>query len=214
MYQPAPIPAPLTMILATQPEDDARRLEYAFQFAAAAHETQLRDEGTPFIDHPVAVAAILWGELDCRDADMLVAALMHDVLEDCAGVEQAALADLIGPRAFELVESVTKPPVADERKPARDRAYLDRLRDASADVRLLKLADRIHNLRQVVHANDPAKARRYLEVSRLEFYPLALATSATAARLVAEACDAIDGYLNALGDQAAIRPATRPGSSR
>lgn len=210
MYQPAPIPASLTMILATQPRDDARRLEYAFQFAAAAHGTQLRDEGTPFIDHPVAVAAILWGELDCRDVDMLVAALMHDVLEDCTGIDRMALADLIGPRSFELVESVTKPPVPDECKPARDRAYLDRLRDAPADVRLLKLADRIHNLRQVVHASDPAKARRYLEVSRLEFYPLALATSAKAALLVAEACDAIERYLDTLGDQAAIKPATRP----
>ncbi len=199
MYQPAPIPAPLTMILATQPEDDARRLEYVFQFAAAAHGAQLRDEGTPFIDHPVAVAAILWGELSCRDADMLVAALMHDVLEDCAEIEPEALASLIGPRAFDLVESVTKPPVPEECKPERDRAYLDRLREAPEDVRLLKLADRIHNLRQVIHANDPAKARRYLEVSRLEFYPLALATNADAARLVGEACDAIECYLTRLG---------------
>lgn len=198
MYQPTPIPAPLTMILATLPPDDAGRLHYAFQFAAEAHRGQRRDEGTPFIDHPVAVAEILWGDLACRDVDMLVAALMHDVLEDRAEVEPGVLESLIGPRAFSLVEHVTKPPVPDERKPLRDREYLDRLREAPADVRLLKLADRIHNLRQVIHAGDPEKARRYLEVSRLEFYPLALATSAAAARHVAEACDAIERYLDAL----------------
>jgi len=207
VYQPLPTPAPLTMILATQPPDDARRLEYAYQFAAEAHRSQVRDEGTPFIDHPVAVAEILWGELGCRDIDMLVAALLHDVLEDCSEVLPEVLADLVGPRTFELVVSVTKPAVPDERKPQRDRDYLDRLREAPADVRLLKLADRIHNLRQVVHANDPAKARRYLDVSRTEFYPLALATSAEAARLVAESCDAIERYLDDLGAPAALRRA-------
>lgn len=195
MYQPAPIPPTLTLILATQPADEARRIEYVFQFAAAAHDGQARDEGAPFIEHPVAVVSILWGELGCRDVDMLVAALMHDVLEDCVDVDPDGVKDLIGARAFGLVESVTKPPVPEQCKRERDRAYLDRLRDAPSDVRLLKLADRIHNLRQVVHANNPAKARRYLEVSRAEFYPLALATSPIAARLIAEACDAIERYL-------------------
>jgi len=195
VYHRAPIPTSLAMIIATQPAGEAGRIEYAFQFAAAAHGTQLRDEGTPFIYHPVAVAAILWGELGNRDPDMIVAALMHDVLEDCAGIDPIALADLIGPRAFNLVVSVTKPPAPDERKPERDRAYLDALRLSSSDVRLLKLADRIHNLREVIHSGDPAKARRYLEASRLEFYPLALATSAVAARLVSDACDAIERYL-------------------
>ncbi|MCC6935547.1 MAG: bifunctional (p)ppGpp synthetase/guanosine-3',5'-bis(diphosphate) 3'-pyrophosphohydrolase [Thermomicrobiales bacterium] len=198
MYEPAPVPMALTMILATQVPDDAARIAYAYQFAAQAHRGQMRDEGTPFIDHPVAVATILWSELGSRDADMLVAALMHDVLEDSPEIESTVVADLIGPRAFELVEAVTKPPVPDADKPARDRAYLDRIRDASANVRLLKLADRIHNLRQVVHANDPAKANRYLEVSRQEFYPIALATSAAAARLIAAACDDIERYLATL----------------
>lgn len=184
------------MILATQRPEDARRIEYAYQFAAAAHRMQVRDEGTPYIDHPVAVAAILWGELVCREADMLVAALLHDVLEDCADVEPGVVAELVGPRSFALIEAVTKPPAPAECRQARDRAYLDSLRDARPDVRLLKLADRIHNLRRVVHANDRAKARRYLDVSREEFYPLALSTSAEAARLVSDACDAIEHYLD------------------
>lgn len=195
MYQPTPIPAPLAMVLATLSPDDAARLEYAFQFAAEAHRGQQRDEGSPFIDHPVAVVEILWGELACRDIDVLIAALMHDVLEDCADVEPGALQTLIGARAYSLVEHVTKPTVPEHCKAQRDRAYLDRLRDAPLDVRLLKIADRIHNLRQVIHAGDPAKASRYLAVSRQEFYPLALATSPAAAQHVAEACDAIERYL-------------------
>jgi (p)ppGpp synthase/HD superfamily hydrolase len=65
---------------------------------------------------------------------------------------------------------------------------------------LLKLADRIHNLRAIPHAGDPEKARRYLSVSRAEFLPLATGTSPTAARLIEEACDEIEAYLAGLGD--------------
>jgi GTP pyrophosphokinase len=200
MYQPAPLPTILTLILAAQMPDDARRLHDAFQFAAAAHAGQCRDEGTPFIEHPVRVAGILWSELGCRDVDALAAALTHDVIEDCDWIDDEILVGIIGEPALALVQAVTKPHVADEQKPARDRAYLDALRDASHIARLLKLADRIDNLRGVPLAGDPAKARRYLTVSRAEFIPLAISTDPAAERLVAEACDAVEAYLARLPD--------------
>jgi GTP pyrophosphokinase len=196
LYQQLPIPTLLVTILATLPPDEAERVAYAFQFAAAAHAGQQRDEGTPYIDHPVAVAAILWNELGCRDVDVLLAALMHDVLEDCDEISADTLGGVIGERALGLVQQVTKPTVAPACKPERDRLYMDRIRDAAADVRLLKLADRIHNLRSIPLGPDRDKARRYLDFSREEFYPLALATDLTAAELVAEACDAIERHLN------------------
>jgi GTP pyrophosphokinase len=195
LYQQSPIPTSLVTILATLPPDEAERVAYAFQFAAAAHAGQQRDEGTPYIDHPVAVAVILWGELGCRDVDLLLAALMHDILEDCDEISADTLGGVIGDRALHLVQQVTKPRVPAACKTQRDREYMDRIRAADTDVRLLKLADRIHNLRSVPLGPDRAKARRYLDVSREEFYPLALATNITAATLVADACDAIERHL-------------------
>lgn len=195
MYQPVPTPDELTLILATLTSDDADRVAYAFQFAAAAHRGQLRDEGTPFINHPVRVAAILWNELGCRDVDLVLSALCHDVLEDCAGIDEEILRGVIGDRALDLVLVVTKSQVPDDQKPARDRAYLDSIRGAGHDARLLKLADRIHNLRSILDAGDTAKARRYLEISRAEFLPIAAATDVTAERLVAAACDDVERYL-------------------
>lgn len=193
-YQPVDRPAALTMLLSLLDDEDARHLDATFQFAAAAHVGQLRDEGTPFIEHPVAVAVILWDELGCRDVDILSAALTHDILEDC-DIDPAALQTLIGERAYALVSHVTKQQVANEEKAQRDAAYLEALGHANADARLLKLADRIHNLRSIPLSGDTAKAGRYLSISRDAFIPLALRTDPTAARLIEEACDAIEEYL-------------------
>jgi (p)ppGpp synthase/HD superfamily hydrolase len=197
MYYEPPNPSPdLVGILAMLPSEDAERLLHAFQVAHAAHAGQLRDEGTPFIDHPVAVTTILWRELGCREIDILLAAMTHDVLEDCPDWTEETLGDLIGSRATDLVLAVTKVQQKDETNAQRDRRYLDNLHDAPHDVRLLKLADRIHNLRSIILGADRDKARRYLDVSRAEFLPLALRTDATAARLVSEACDAIEAHLS------------------
>jgi len=194
-YTPARLPAELLSMLAICDPTDAELLATTFQFAAAAHAGQRRDEGTPFIDHPVAVTVMLWHELGCRDVDVLLAALMHDVVEDCDWIARDAITDLIGVRAMEMVMHVTKRAVPAEQREQRDREYLDTLQHLPLPSRLLKLADRIHNLRCVPLAGDPDKARRYLEVSRERFYPLALSTDATVARLVAEACDTIEAYL-------------------
>lgn len=196
-YSPAEIPPDLVTILATCPSPDAERIVLTFQFAAAAHRRQRRDEGTPFIEHPVAVATILWQELGLRDVDALVAALMHDVLEDCDWIEPDVVEELIGPKAMAMVRHVTKREVESSERSSRDQEYLDSLPSLPVDSRLLKLADRIHNLRCVPDAGNREKARRYLEVSKDRFYPLALSTDPTAARLIAEACDAIESYLRA-----------------
>ena len=198
MYVPAAPPPALTMLLAGLSMEGAERLLDAYRVAAEAHRGQLRDEGTPYIEHPVRVAQILWSELGVRDVEVLIAALNHDVLEDC-GLDESFMASKYGARVAELVTHVTKQPAAAEHAAARDDTYLAALRAAPRDARLLKLADRIDNLRSVPIANDPAKAERYLRVSRAEFLPLALVTDPSAERLIAEACDAVETYLRVSG---------------
>ena len=211
-YHVPQTPPDIALISATLPGTDAARVEQAFRFAAAAHDGHFRDEGTPYIDHPVRVARILWEDLGSRDVDLIVAALNHDVLEDCAWLDETVLAGALGARATSLIKDVTKAKVAEEDKPARDRAYLDSLRGLSHDSRLLKLADRIDNLRGVIHAGQPDKATRYLKVSREEFIPLALATDPRAADLVSLACDEVERYLTSTSHpEKQIPGQTRPG---
>ncbi len=194
-YRPAPIPTALTVILAGLPSDQSVRIERTFQFAAAAHAGQLRDEGTPFIEHPVRVAAIIWSELKRRDPDLIAAALTHDVLEDCPDIGATMLGEIIGVRALAFVEDVTKGPVGDGTKEERDRAYLESLPRLPLESRVVKLADRIDNVRSVVHSPEIDKARRYLDVTRAAMLPLASATDITAHRILATACDELEAYL-------------------
>ncbi|MFW6075986.1 MAG: HD domain-containing protein [Chloroflexota bacterium] len=199
-YRPESTPAAITLIAAALPADESARLAEAFQFAAAAHAGQVRDEGTPYIEHPVRVVSILWDEIGKReDPDLLIAALNHDVLEDCEWLPREVLVAAFGERVTRIVEDVTKERVPEPQKAQRDRAYMDRLPGLPLHSRLLKLADRIDNLRSVRHSPDDEKAGRYLQVSRAEFIPLALATDQTAARLVIEACDELERDLRSRG---------------
>lgn len=198
-YRAPDVPAEVALIIATLPAEDAGRIEFAYRFAAAAHEGQLRDEGTLYIEHPVRVARILWEELGSRSVEMIIAALNHDVLEDCDWLDADILGGALGEEATALIQYVTKETVPDEQKEERDRAYMDALWEIPLDARLLKLADRVDNLRSVIHAGDPAKALRYLTVSRETFLPLALATDPVAAHLIGDACDDIERYLGSEG---------------
>lgn len=196
-YHAPEMPVAVALMIATLSAEDAVRIEFAYRFAAAAHDGQTRDEGTPFIEHPARVARILWEEFGSRDVDAIIAALNHDVLEDCDWLDTGILGGALGEAPTRLIVHVTKERVADNKKAARDRAYLDRLWEIPSEARLLKLADRLDNLRSVVNAGDPAKARRYLTVSREAFIPLALATDPVAAQLIGNACDEIEHYLAA-----------------
>src|SRR3954468_21177696 len=113
MYVPAAPPPSLTRLLGAMSSSDAERLLDAYRVAAAAHHGQLRDEGTPLIEHPVRVAQILWSELCVRDVDLLIAAVNHDVLEDCE-LDAAFMTSKFGAHVTELVEHVTKPPAPAE----------------------------------------------------------------------------------------------------
>ena len=198
-YHAPETPVQVALMIAALSVDDGGRIEFAYRFAAAAHDGQTRDEGTPFIEHPVRVARILWEEFGSRDVDVVVAALNHDVLEDCDWLNAEVLNSALGEVATALIEHVTKEYVPQDKKAARDRAYLDRLWEIPPQAQLLKLADRLDNLRSVVHSGNPDKAGRYLTVSRDEFIPLALATDPVAAWLIGDACDEIERYLEADG---------------
>jgi GTP pyrophosphokinase len=198
-YTPAEIPPGIVLIAAQLEVLDAERLLVTYRFAAAAHDGQLRDEGTAYISHPVAVTELLWQELGCRDLDLLLAALTHDILEDRPDIDPGTLGSLIGVDALTFVQDVSKPPARPEGV-SRDRVYLERLPTLPRASRLLKLADRIDNVRSLRLTENRDKVERSLTETRAVFVPLALATDATAARLLIEACDALEAYLNARAD--------------
>ncbi|HEY6821916.1 MAG TPA: bifunctional (p)ppGpp synthetase/guanosine-3',5'-bis(diphosphate) 3'-pyrophosphohydrolase [Burkholderiales bacterium] len=152
---------------------DAARLAEAYRFSEAAHAGQTRQSGDPYISHPLAVAEILadWH----LDGQTLMAALLHDVTEDTA-VTKDEITDTFGKPVAELVDGVSK----------LDRIEFQSAEDAQAenfrkmllamarDVRviLIKLADRLHNMR-TLGAVNPAKRRRVARETMEIYAPIA-----------------------------------------
>ena len=129
-------------------EADITEIRRAFQFGQDAHAGQLRLSGEPYIGHPVAVASIL---KEMRmDGPSLCAAILHDVIED-TDITSAQLAAEFGEEVAHLVDGVTK--LTQVRFPTREdaqAAYFRKMFLAMADdlrVVLIKLADRLHNMR-------------------------------------------------------------------
>ena len=128
-----------------------KRFHTAFRFAATRHGQQTRKQTTiPYIAHLMSVAALV---LEAGgDEDLAIAALLHDVVEDCGG--KPVLAEVrkrFGHRVAKIVagctdsDSYPKPPWRE-----RKENYLEHLRRADADTRLVSVADKLHNVREVL----------------------------------------------------------------
>ena len=132
----------------------------AYRFADEAHLGQFRASGEPYITHPLAVAGLCaeWK----LDAQALMAALLHDVMEDC-GITKAELIERFGAPIADLVDGVTKLDKLEfsTREEAQAENFRKMLLAMARDVRviLIKLADRLHNMR-TLEAVAPEQARR------------------------------------------------------
>src|SRR4051794_3261823 len=123
-------------------------VERAEAFMRVAHTGQKRKDGRPYATHPSAVHAIIVSELGVQDEDAQVAALLHDVVEDTR-VPLSEIAERFGPRVAEMVGVLSKVTESNETNEQTLSRYYQGLRDAEPVVRQIKLADRVHNLREM-----------------------------------------------------------------
>src|SRR6476661_2303392 len=149
-------------------DDQQRLLRRAWSVGAAAHAGQTRRSGEPYITHPVAVAAVLAEQR--VDAETLIAAILHDTLEDTE-LRHEQLAAEFGSTVAELVDGVTKLDKLQfqDRQEAAAESFRKMLLAMSRDLRviLIKLADRLHNMRTLGAQSDEARhriARETLEI--------------------------------------------------
>ncbi len=151
---------------------DMERVYRAVALASRAHEGQSRDDGTPYLVHPLRVALIVLEELGIGDPDMLCAAVLHDVLEDDKSLTPERIRDGFGPVVARTVATLTKPSKDERSREEVNQEYFPRVARADLATRLVKLADRLDNLRDLPHCPDAAKRRRKLEETRAFFLPL------------------------------------------
>ena len=156
------------------PEDDMDLVRRAYQYAEKAHEHQKRKSGEPYFSHPCAVAVILTDLM--LDATTIAAGLLHDCVEDVDGVTQETIRQEFGQEVELLVDGVTK--LSQLNFASREEAQAETLRKMflamAKDIRvvLIKLADRLHNMRTLKYQ----KPERQIPIARetLDIYaPLA-----------------------------------------
>lgn len=163
--------AALTYKLDYLSPEDLEKVRQAYRFADVAHLGQLRNNGEPYITHPIAVAA------QCAewkiDAQALMAALLHDALEDC-GVTKGELIERFGSPVAELVDGLTKLDKLqfNTREENQAESFRKMLLAMARDVRviLIKLADRSHNMRtlgDVPRSNGRALPRKHWKFTHL-----------------------------------------------
>ena len=149
--------------------DDVALVEKAYQFSKSAHDGQFRKSGEPYISHPVAVAKLLakWH----LDAHALMAALLHDVVEDTPATKQE-VGELFGKPVAELVDGVSKLDRIEFQTEAHAQAenFRKMLLAMARDVRviLIKLADHLHNMRTL--DSMPSEKRKRIAKETLEIY--------------------------------------------
>lgn len=128
---------------------DSGSILRALAFAAERHRDQRRKDASasPYINHPIAVASLLWHDGEIRDPAVLAAAILHDTIED-TGTTEAELAAAFGAEVAAIVVEVT-----DDKslpKARRKELQIEHAPHLSARAKLVKLADKICNLRDIL----------------------------------------------------------------
>lgn len=167
---------------------DRDEIMYAYDVAKTAHRMQKRDQGGRYFEHPRHVALILMDKGRIFDRDLIIAALLHDTAEDTTvwgngkgeknsvwvkRVKERA-SRLFGERVGGIVADLTKPKVdGDEVKDSSevDKLYHESLKTASIDSVLIKMCDRLHNLRTLGGVSRD-KRIRIIEETERELFPI------------------------------------------
>ena len=150
------------------------KLSRAYDFAIKAHKNQKRDSGDPYSNHPIAVASILT-ELKL-DSATIATGLLHDTIEDTHATYET-IKDEFGQEVADLVDGVTKISVFENKATSNSKAenFRKLILATSKDIRVLlvKLADRLHNMR-TIDAIDKIEKRERIAQETMEIYaPLA-----------------------------------------
>ncbi len=204
----------LSRIAAYDSKADPALIDDAYSVAFAAHEAQKRDNGEPYITHPLEVATILAGYR--LDASSIVTALLHDVIEDTP-VTLAAVQKRFGAEVAGLVDGVTKLTrlelQSDRTKQAENFRKLVLAMSKDIRVLIVKLADRLHNMRTINAVRTPERRQRIARETMEIYAPLAERIGMEAvktelqtrsfAELDPEAYDTIQARLNFLRGQGA-----------
>ncbi len=156
------------------PSANFQQIRQSYELAREMHGTQMRKDGSPFITHPLAVAQIVAEELHL-DSESIIAALLHDTIEDTS-VTHEQIAKLFSPTVADLVEGVSK--LTRVHYTSKEEEQMENLRKMlmamSKDIRviLIKISDRLHNMRTMEYQTPEKQKQKSFETMEI-YAPIA-----------------------------------------
>ena len=156
------------------PSANFQQIRQAYELAREMHGTQMRKDGSPFITHPLAVAQIVVEELHL-DSESIIAALLHDTIEDTS-VTHEQIAKLFSPTVADLVEGVSK--LTRVHYTSKEEEQMENLRKMlmamAKDIRviLIKISDRLHNMRTMEYQTPEKQKQKSFETMEI-YAPIA-----------------------------------------
>lgn len=144
----------------------------AYQMAEEAHDKQLRESGERYFEHIRAVTLILIDELQIHNVMMIIVALLHDTREDSRLFSVSDIFSIFGMKINDMIDTLTMP--SRNRfgsKPERLEYYHQKINKALIDEIVVKLCDRLHNIRTLHHC-EPEKIKRKIAETREHYLPL------------------------------------------
>lgn len=154
-------------------------LKKALELAENLHQNQTRDDGVSYIIHPIRVALFILRDLKIKDTNLIVAALLHDVVEDC-GIKLEEIEKLFSKRIANLVDSLTRSRPSgetEEQKKISKKKELEKIMLADKAVRIIKCSDLLDNMRSWVFisltAPSEKKFSRWIEEAEKHYIPIA-----------------------------------------
>ena len=156
------------------PSANFQQIRQAYELAREMHGTQMRKDGSPFITHPLAVAQIVAEELHL-DSESIIAALLHDTIEDTS-VTHEQIAKMFSPTVADLVEGVSK--LTRVHYTSKEEEQMENLRKMlmamSKDIRviLIKISDRLHNMRTMEYQTPEKQKQKSFETMEI-YAPIA-----------------------------------------
>ncbi len=149
-------------------------IDWAYINAKYGHRNQQRDDGTRYFNHLRATALILIDELQIFDSEMIMTALMHDILEDSFLLDEDRIKVLFGDEVAKMVILLSMPKMDGrvfKTKASRLKAYHQRIKTSPLKVIIIKLCDRLHNLRTMPNCT-PEKIKRKTNETMIHYVPL------------------------------------------
>ena len=153
---------------------DIEKLDFAYDMAKYGHRNQFRESGARYFEHLRATAIILVDEFGITDVELIIAALLHDMLEDSFLLTPERIRITFGDRVSMLVATVSKPKKGDPRFKSdseRHKWYFEQIANSCVEAKLLKLADRLQNVRTLGSCSLEKQKRKIVE-TREVYIPL------------------------------------------